>query len=277
MSAQRTLTEQLAEAERVMRSWMGGRAPKIGLVLGSGLNALAKSLEDAACIDYGAVPYMGVSTASLHVGRFVCGTLDGTEVLCMQGRIHGYEGYSAQEVAFPIWLMARLGIETVVLTNAAGAVNGLFQVGEFCIISDHLNLTGQNPLVGAGPAELANPFPSMTDAFDPALRTLAHDAAGEAGVPVREGVYAGLLGPSLETPAEIRMLRVLGADLVGMSSVWEAIAARHVGMRVLGISLVSNMAAGIGGASPSLEEVAGAGEDYRTEFERLVRGIVARL
>ncbi|WP_304597559.1 purine-nucleoside phosphorylase [Adlercreutzia caecimuris] len=271
------LIETLDAAQAVMEGRLGGFAPEVGLILGSGLGPLADQVEEPVFIPFGEVPGMGTSTASGHVGRFVVGILGGKRVLAMQGRLHGYEGYSAQEVAFPVWLMARLGIGTLITTNAAGAINESYRVGEFCIMADQLNFTGRNPVTGTEPDAMAPRFFSMMDAYDPALRALAHRVADELSVPVQEGVYLGLLGPSFETPAEIRMFRTWGADTVAMSVCEEVIAARHVGMRVLGMSLVSNMACGVEGASPSDEEVHEVGVARQEDFCRLVKGILQAL
>lgn len=277
MSEHATLCVKLGEAAEVLREKLDGRNPKVGIVLGSGLGPLAEQVEDAVLVPFGDVPHMKRSTATSHVGRFVCGMLDGTCVIVMQGRLHGYEGNSAQEVAFPIWLMHEIGVETLITTNAAGAINESYNVGDFCIMSDHINFTGRNPVVGTEPDELAFRFFSMKDAYDPDLRKVAHEVAEAHGIAVREGVYLGLLGPSFETPAEIRMFRSWGADTVAMSVVEEVIAARHVGMRVLGMSLCSNMACGIEGASPSDEEVFEIARRRQPDFCTLVRGIVCAL
>ena len=277
MSEHATLRVKLGEAAEVLREKLDGRNPKVGIVLGSGLGPLAEQVEDAVLVPFGDVPHMKRSTATSHVGRFVCGMLDGTCVIVMQGRLHGYEGNSAQEVAFPIWLMHEIGVETIITTNAAGAINESYDVGDFCIMSDHINFTGRNPVVGTEPDELAFRFFSMKDAYDPDLRRVAHEVAQAHGITVREGVYLGLLGPSFETPAEIRMFRSWGADTVAMSVVEEVIAARHVGMRVLGMSLCSNMACGIEGASPSDEEVFEIARRRQPDFCTLVRGIVCAL
>lgn len=271
------LRDALNEAQAVMEERLGGFKPEVGLILGSGLGPLAERIADPIFIPFGEVPGMGVSTASGHVGRFVAGTLGGKRVLAMQGRLHGYEGYTAQEVAFPVWLMERLGVGTLITTNAAGAINESYRVGEFCIMADQLNFTGRNPITGTEPDAIAMRFFSMMDAYDPGLRALAHRVADERSIPVQEGVYLGLLGPSFETPAEIRMFRVWGADTVAMSVCEEVIAARHVGMRVLGISLVSNMACGVEGASPSDEEVHEVGVARQEDFCRLIEGILEQL
>ena len=271
------LDDNLTLSAYVLRQRLEGREPTIGLVLGSGLNPLANEIADAASIPYAEVPRMKTSTAESHVGRFVCGTLGGKCVLAMQGRLHGYEGKTAQEVAYPVWLMHELGVDTLFATNAAGAINESYRVGDFCIMEDHINFTGRNPVAGLEPDGIAFRFFSMLDAYDPALRRLARETADELGIRVQEGVYLGLLGPSFETPAEIRAFRAWGADTVAMSVCEEVIAARHTGMRVLGMSLVSNMACGIEGASPTDEEVLDVARDREADFARLATAIVERM
>ena len=277
------LAEALSGAEAYMRAQMGERKPKIGIILGSGLNPMGNRIDDALYIPYDEVPLMKVSTAEGHVGRFVCGTLEGVEVLAMQGRLHAYEGNSSEEVAFPVWLMARLGVEVLITTNAAGGINESYHVGDFCIMSDHINFTGRNPVASPDAAALGGRFFSMTDAYDPELRAIGKRVAAERGVRVQEGVYLGLLGPSFESPAEIRAFRAWGADTVAMSVCEEVIAARQMKMRVMGISLVSNMAAGVGavdgvgGADPNGFEVMEAAAKAERDFEALVRGIVAEI
>ena len=275
MAEENALKAQLEEAAGVLRERLGGCAPKVGIVLGSGLGPLGEQIEDAQIVPFGEVPHMKRSTATGHKGRFICGNLGGKCVLAMQGRLHGYEGNTPQEVAFPIWLMHELGVRALITTNAAGAINESYTPGEFCIMSDHINFTGRNPVAGTEPDGIAFRFFSMTDAYDPTLRALAHQVADERGVAVQEGVYLGLLGPSFETPAEIRAFRAWGADTVAMSVCEEVIAARHVGMRVLGISLVSNMAAGVEGSSPSDTEVFEVARVAEPKFCSLIEGIVA--
>ena len=274
MSADNVLKANLEEAAGALRERLGDRKPAVGIVLGSGLGPLAERIEDAVVVPFGEIPHMKRSTATGHKGRFVCGELGGKCVLAMQGRLHGYEGNSPQEVAFPIWLMHLLGVRALITTNAAGAINETYAPGEFCIMSDHINFTGRNPIVGTEPDGIAFRFFSMTDAYDPDLRAVARKVALERDVKVQEGVYLGLLGPSFETPAEIRAFRVWGADTVAMSVCEEVIAARHVGMRVLGISLVSNMAAGVEGSSPSDTEVFEVAKEAEPKFCRLIEGIV---
>ena len=274
MSADNVLKANLEEAAGALRERLGDRKPAVGIVLGSGLGPLAEQIENATIVPFGEIPHMKRSTATGHKGRFVCGKLGGKCVLAMQGRLHGYEGNSPQEVAFPIWLMHLLGVRALITTNAAGAINETYAPGEFCIMSDHINFTGRNPIVGTEPDGIAFRFFSMTDAYDPDLRAVARKVALERDVKVQEGVYLGLLGPSFETPAEIRAFRVWGADTVAMSVCEEVIAARHVGMRVLGISLVSNMAAGVEGSSPSDTEVFEVAKEAEPKFCRLIEGIV---
>ena len=271
------LAERLDRAAETLGRRIAPRRPTVGVILGSGLNPLAESIERAAYVPFRDVPFMKASTADGHVGRFVCGEFAGATVLAMQGRLHGYEGCSAVDVAFPVWLMRRLGVEVLVTTNAAGAVNAAYQVGDFCVMTDQINLTGLNPIANLEAADMAERFFSMLDCFDPKLRGIAREAAAETGVRVQEGVYLGVLGPSFETRAEIRAFRTLGADTVAMSVCEEVIAARHVGMRVLGMSLITNMACGIQGASPNEEEIRDVGARQEGAFEALMRAIVGRM
>ena len=278
---QEHLLENLNEAAPVLKAFIGDVEPVAGLILGSGLNSFADKLHDARVLPFGQVVHMKVSTAVGHRGCFVLGRTgeddDAPWVLCMQGRIHAYEGADAHDVAFPVWLMARCGITTLITTNAAGAINQSYKVGDFCIMSDHINFTGRNPLVGVQPDKLATRFVPMLDCFDPELRELTKRKAQELDVPMQEGVYMGVLGPSFETPAEIRAFARLGADTVAMSVCEEVIAARHMGMRVLGMSLISNMACGIEGANPSDEEVHIVAATRDLDFARLMAAIVAEL
>jgi len=220
-------------------------APRVGLVLGSGLGGLADALENRVEIPYGEIPGWPVSTAVGHAGVLVLGAVDGVPVAVMRGRAHLYEGVSADRAVFGVRVLGKLGIRSLVVTNAAGGINTAYQPGELVLISDHVNLQGASPLVGPNDEELGPRFPDMSDAYDPELRRLAHEAAGRLGIELREGVYAAWLGPQFETPAEIRFMRAVGGDLAGMSTVPEVIAARHMGVRCLGISVVTNMAAGV--------------------------------
>lgn len=271
------LKSRLEASRKVLLEKLGSLKPEIGIILGSGLGPLADHIQDALYIPFEEVPYMKTATASSHVGRFVCGTLSGKNVVAMQGRLHGYEGNEAWEVAYPVWLMHLLGVKILITTNAAGAINESYQVGDFCLMQDHINLTGRNPIVGTDPDGFAPRFVPMKDAYDPALRQVAKAVADELSISIQEGIYLGLLGPSFETPAEIRAFRVLGADTVAMSVVEEVIAARHVGIKVLGISLVSNMACGIEGASPCDDEVLDVAKSKEADFVALIKGIVSRL
>jgi purine-nucleoside phosphorylase len=219
--------------------------PQVGVVLGSGLGGFADAVEDTVELPYGEIPGWPASTAVGHAGTLVLGTFGGVPVAVMKGRAHLYEGVSPAKVVFGVRVLGRLGIESLVLTNACGAIDTTLRPGTLVALSDHLNLQGASPLVGPNDEALGPRFPDMTDAYDPAYRTLAHDAADRLGIRLGEGVYAAWLGPAFETPAEIRMLRALGADLVGMSTVPEVLAARHMGIRCLALSCVTNAAAGV--------------------------------
>jgi purine-nucleoside phosphorylase len=219
--------------------------PAIALVLGSGLDAFADSLGGATRIPFKQIPHFPISTAIGHKGELVVGTSNGTPVAVLSGRVHRYEGYTMEQVVFPIRVLGRFGARIAILTNAAGSVNVNYHPGELMIIEDHINLTGDNPLIGENPQALGERFFDMSDAYDPRLREVAEKACRKFGVTVRSGVYLGLLGPSYETPAEIKMARALGADAVGMSTVSEVIAARHMKLRVLGLSCITNAAAGV--------------------------------
>lgn len=269
------LIESLEEARTFLGERLEGFQPEVGLILGSGLGPFADCIECAVRVPFAAVPHMGTASAAGHVGQFVAGYVAGRRVLAMQGRLHGYEGFSAQEVAFPVWLMGALGVHTLITTNAAGAINCDYGVGDFCAMRDHINLTGRNPLCGKAPDEMAPRFLPMLDAYDSALRERILSIAADLGITVREGVYLGLLGPSFETPAEIRAFRALGADTVAMSVCEEVIAARHCGMRVAGLSLVSNMACGIAGANPSDDEVHEVAATRLEDFSALITRLLA--
>jgi purine-nucleoside phosphorylase len=219
--------------------------PAVGLVLGSGLGAFAETLEQATRIPYAEIPHFPRSTAVGHKGELVIGVSSGVPVAVMAGRVHSYEGYSFPQVVFPVRVLGRFGIRTLVLTNAAGSVNVNYRPGELMVLEDHINFMGRNPLSGENVDALGERFPDMSDAYDARLREIAERACMKAGVTVRKGVYMGFAGPSYETPAEVKMARTLGADAVGMSTVPEVIAARHMKLRVLAISCLTNMAAGV--------------------------------
>ncbi len=251
--------------------------PTIGLVLGSGLGAFADSLTEPTRVPYSDIPSFPQSTAIGHAGRMVIGKAGNIAVAAMQGRVHQYEGYSAQQVAFPIRVFARMGIKSVILTNAAGGINLSYSQGGLVLLSDHINLQGTNPLVGPNDERFGVRFPDMTHTYPRSYRKIAREEAAQLNVTLHEGVYAALLGPSYETPAEIEYLRRIGADLVGMSTVAEVIAARHMGLNVLAISCVTNMAAGILDQPLSHAEVMETGERVRTTFEALLKAILPRI
>jgi|SRR5581483_10539724 len=251
--------------------------PNIGLVLGSGLGGFADSLTEAVRVPYAEIPSFPQSTAIGHAGRMVIGKAGEIPVAAMQGRVHQYEGYSAQQVAFPIRVFGRMGIKSVILTNAAGGINLSYSQGALVLLRDHINLQGANPLVGPNDDRFGVRFPDMTHTYSRAYRQIAREEAAKLNLTLHEGVYAGLLGPSYETPAEIEYLRRIGADLVGMSTVAEVIAARHMGLEVLAISCVTNMAAGILDQPLSHAEVMETGERVRTIFEALLRAVIPRL
>jgi purine-nucleoside phosphorylase len=251
--------------------------PKIALVLGSGLGAFADELADATRIPYEKIPGFPRSTAIGHAGRLVIGKVENIVVAAMQGRVHFYEGYSAQEVAFPMRVLGRMGIRSAILTNAAGGINLQYKQGALVVISDHINLQGSNPLIGPNDERFGPRFPDMTQAYWKPYRESALSEAKRLGMATPEGVYAALAGPSYETPAEIRYLRTIGADLVGMSTVPETIAARHMGIRVLGISCVTNMAAGILDQVLDHKEVMETGERVKGQFIALLRAVLPRI
>ena len=272
MTTKRQVLESAAYLEAMLPS-----SPEIGLVLGSGLGPLAYELEDAVYIPYGDIPHFKTSTAPDHAGRLVCGTLAGRRVLCMQGRLHGYEGWAPDEIAYPVYVMKALGARALVLTNASGGINTSFAVGDFMLIGDHINMTGKSPLTGPNDDALGTRFPDMTFAYAPDLQEKAYEAAQDCGIELHRGVYCGVNGPQFETPAEIRMFRTFGADAVGMSTVPETIVARHSGMDVLGLSCITNMAAGILDQPLTHQEVMETGERVKDTFRALVDGVIAAL
>ena len=268
-----TLLADLGEGVRFVQSHTTLR-PAIGLVLGSGLGAFARSLEKVTAIPYGEIPRFPTSTAVGHSGELVIGHSQGVPVAVMSGRAHYYEGYTMQQVVFPVRVLGRMGVKTLILTNAAGSVNVNYKPGELMVIGDHINLMGGNPMIGPNEDELGQRFFDMSEAYDPRLREIAEKACWKAGVTVRKGVYLALSGPSYETPAEIRMLRTLGADAVGMSTVPEVIAARHMGIRVLGISCITNMAAGVTKRPLDHREVLEVGEKVKAGLIEVLGGII---
>lgn len=251
--------------------------PEVGLILGSGLGILADLIEDGVSIAYKDIPHFPVSTVEGHEGELLVGTIKGRPVVMMKGRFHMYEGYGPELTAFPVRVMKELGVSSLLVTNAAGGVNTSYEPGDLMLISDHLNMTGKNPLIGPNDPAMGVRFPDLSEAYSRRLRALAKDTAASQGFNVREGVYAGLLGPNYETPAEIVMLRTLGADAVGMSTVSEVIVARHAGLEVLGISCISNMAAGILDQPLSHDEVMETTERVRESFLALVLAVIPQM
>jgi len=272
-----TDTFSLAESAAAFLISQTKLRPRIGLVLGSGLGAFADDLTDAARIPYSQIPSFPRSTAIGHAGQMVIGKAGAIPVAVMQGRVHLYEGYSVSDVAFPTRVLGRMGIRVLILTNAAGGINTKYTQGALVLISDHINLQGHNPLVGPNDDRFGPRFPDMTYAYDKGYQEIAHIAARKLGKTVHEGIYAGLLGPSYETPAEIRYLRTIGADLVGMSTVPEVIAARHMGIKVLAISCVTNMAAGILDKPLNHEEVLESGRRVQGDFVALLREVLPEI
>jgi purine-nucleoside phosphorylase len=265
--------QQIQEAKSYIEQQTAIR-PAIGLILGSGLGVLAEEIEDAVKIPYETIPYFPVSTVEGHAGQLVIGRLSGKNVVAMQGRFHYYEGYSQQEVVFPVYVMKFLGVKTLIATNAAGGMNPSFAPGDLMIITDHLNMTGDNPLIGPHVPELGPRFPDMSRAYDPELVKLAEKVAERLNIRIQKGVYAGVSGPTYLTPSELIMLRNLGGSAVGMSTVPEVIAANHTGLRVLGISCITDMAIGEELEPLTHEQVVEVANRTRPRFIRLVKGIV---
>ena len=274
--ASTSLYERAEHANRIIRSRIGVE-PRIAIVLGSGLGGFADDFDEAVAIPYEEIPGFVRSTAQGHAGRLVIGKVDSVPVLAMQGRVHYYEGYSLEEVTFPVRVFNLLDIKTLVLTNAAGGINVQLTQGALMVISDHLNLMGVNPLRGPNDERFGPRFPDMSAVYSPELQELVVEEAKAINVEVRRGIYGALSGPSYETPAEILLLRTLGADAVGMSTVPEAIVARHMGMEVLGISCITNMAAGISDEPISHEEVMATGDRVRATFTELLQRVISAI
>jgi purine-nucleoside phosphorylase len=271
--------EQIDQAADTVRTRTAYR-PRVGLILGSGLNDLADSVQKADIIPYDEIPNWPISTVQGHAGRLVIGELDGQTVLVMQGRIHFYEGYGMSQITLPVRVMQRLGLEMLIVTNAAGGVNDKFEPGDVMLITDNLNLmgmTGANPLMGPNIDELGPRFPDMSQAYDRELMEIARKVAASENIELREGVYCGLSGPSFEGPADLRFLHMIGTDAVGMSTVPEVIVARHGGMRVLGFSGISNKANLDGSTITSHDEVIEAGKTISPKIETIIRGVLRSL
>ena len=275
--------DQVAEAAAHLKSRLGSLAPRVGIVLGSGLGAAAEAVSDAIIVPYGEIPHFPQSTVAGHSGRIVAGLLGGAPVAIMQGRVHFYEGYSSAQVTFPLRVLSMLGIRAVVLTNAAGGIKEGYRVGQLVALGDHINMMGWNPLIGPNEPRFAvapdagQRFFDMTEAYSKIFRSLAKQAAAEEGFPLEEGVYLATPGPSFETPAEIRAFRALGATLVGMSTVPETIVARHMGIQVLGISCVTNLAAGLSDQPLSHEEVFETGRQVEARLAALLTRLTPRI
>lgn len=265
--------DQVLEAAAYLRERLG-EVPRVAVVLGSGLGDFATSLEGSSVWPYAEIPHWPVSRVIGHAGTLVVGSVSGRRIAALSGRVHLYEGHSPQTVSFAMRALWQLGVEVVILTNAAGGINTSLAEGALMVIDDHINLMGLNPLVGANDDRFGPRFPDMTEAYSPRLRRVAHEAATALGVPLAHGIYAGLLGPSYETPAEIRFLRAIGADAVGMSTVPEVVAARHVGLEVLGISCITNMAAGVLDRPLHHDEVMQTAARVRDRFSALLRAII---
>jgi purine-nucleoside phosphorylase len=264
------LYEQLQEAAAAIRARAPGFAPKVGVILGSGLGGFADDFVEKIVVPYSELPHFPTASVPGHAGRLVLGSVGGVPAVAMQGRVHFYEGFSPSQVVFPVRALCALGVRALVVTNAAGGINPAYLPGDLMAITDHLNLSGWNALTGPNDDRVGPRFPDLTAAYSPLLRTLLLDAALRRGVPLRQGVYACVAGPSYETPAEIRMLRCLGADAVGMSTVPEVIAAAHMGVPVAAISCITNLAAGIGHKPLSHEEVAETAAHTRSVFTVLL-------
>ncbi|MGX7419222.1 purine-nucleoside phosphorylase [Carnobacterium gallinarum] len=267
-----TLQEKITEATDFIKAQGIGEI-EFGLILGSGLGELGDEVEDAIAIKYDGIPYFPVSTVEGHAGQLVYGTLGEKKVLAMQGRFHYYEGYSLEEVTFPIRVMKALGIHSVIVTNAAGGINTSFSQGELMMITDHINYTGVNPLIGPNDSTMGPRFTDMSQAYDVAYQAIVRDVAKKMDLDLKEGVYIGYTGPTYETPAEIRMSRVMGADAVGMSTVPEVIVAAHAGLRVIGVSCITNLAAGMQ-ATLNHAEVVETTERVKGTFKALIKNVL---
>jgi purine-nucleoside phosphorylase len=268
--------EKAEEAARLIQKRTALR-PRVGLVLGSGLGAFADSLTDSTAVPYREIPHFPLSTAVGHPGRLIVGCCQGVPLAALQGRVHFYEGYKLREVVFPVRVLARLGVQSLVLTNAAGGINRKLKPPSLLLIRDHINLQGSNPLVGANEEAFGPRFPDMSEAYSRRLRVLAKKIARRLRMRLPEGVYVAVHGPSYETPAEVQALARLGADVVGMSTVPEVIAANHMGLAVLGLSCVSNLAAGLSRRKINHEEVLVAGERLGRQFGRFLEALVREL
>ena len=264
-----------AAADAIRARWK--ERPAVAVILGTGLGQLGRELALEAEIPYGLIPGFPLSTVESHAGQLLCGRLEGVPVVAMQGRFHHYEGYTLDRVVFPVYVMHALGAGTLVVSNACGGMHPLWRAGDLMLIADHINLLGDNPLVGRNDDALGPRFPDMSEPYDPGLRDLARGVAREQGLTLREGVYVAVTGPNLETRAEYRMLRAMGADVVGMSTVPEVIAARHVGLRVLGVSIITDMCLPDALEPATLERILAVAGRAEPHLTTLIRGVVRRL
>lgn len=276
-NAEKNLLDKINDVADFINEKTNGFKPEIGIILGSGLGDLAEQIENPIIIDYKDIPHFPVSTAPSHKGRLIFGELEGKKVVCMQGRFHYYEGYEMYQVVFPVQVMKVLGVEKLVVTNAAGCVNRNWNSGTLMLITDHMNFSTENPLRGTNYDQLGSRFFDMTRVYDKDLQALALRAAKSVGVDLKQGVYMYFAGPNFETPAEIRAAEILGADAVGMSTVPEVIAASHCGIKVLGISCMTNMAAGILDQPITAEEVNETAYTVRNEFQALIKAIISEM
>ncbi len=274
--AEPTLGARASAAADVVRARFDAR-PDAAIILGTGLGGLAERMDVRAAVDYREIPGMPLSTVESHAGRLLCGTLGGRTVVAMQGRFHRYEGYTLQQVTFPVRVLRALGADTLVVSNACGGMHPLWAPGDLMLIADHLNLLGDNPLIGPNDDALGPRFPDMSQPYDPALRALARQVATARGITLREGVYAAVAGPNLETRAEYRMLRALGADVVGMSTVPEVIVAAHAGMRALGLSIITDQCLPDALEPASVEQIIAVARGAEPALADVVTGVLERL
>lgn len=268
--------DKIREASDFIRS-RSDRGPKIGIILGTGLGSLADGIEVSETIEYDDIPHFPVSTVESHHGRLLCGRLEGKDVIAMQGRFHFYEGYSMKQVTFPIRVMAVLGVETLIVSNACGGLNPQFHEGDIMVITDHVNLLGDNPLIGPNDDRLGPRFPDMYNCYDENLVRLAEQVALDKKIPIQKGVYIAVSGPNLETAAEYRFLRIIGGDVVGMSTVPEAIVARHQGMKTLGMSIITDMGLPDAMGPCSIEKVLAIAGEAEPKLRDLIAGVVKKL
>lgn len=277
MSTGPSIYQKLKETTDTIRAKAKGFQPEMGIILGSGLGSIADKIENPIIISYTEIPHFHGTSVEGHAGKLILGKIAGVSIACLQGRFHVYEGYAMSDVVLPTRTLCALGIKTLILTNAAGGVNTRYRPGDLMIIDDHLNLTGDNPLKGPNMAELGPRFPDMTEAYSRDCVQALEQTAAELSIPLQKGVYAGLLGPTYETPAEVRYLRVLGTDAVGMSTVPEAIAANHLGVRVVGISCITNLAAGMSPTKLTHAEVVQNVKLSVDKLDRLLHAVIPKL